>query len=194
MPVCRARWGSIERVEHYIVAAGFLRVRECLKAVILKKHASSISELATAAVVPRGDDEADGLTENDMSAYRRKIGRFRRDVLQATDCDLVWDAISISKRSREPLHHLRNFLLKPSDPEKLFSPGEDGGNQLCRLACGKGFDIANGFCQLFVDDDWISTLWADAPNIDHALQVIELVVALVGVWGAVDTISIQYTS
>ena len=177
--VACCRWGSIEAVELLLLKAGLDNLISVFKDVLLQKlrgyDEASLS-------LPVAADDIDSLNAEEMSLIRKKLGRWKRDVLDLLGMPLFWGAIRVASHSRQPLLHLHRFLLRRVPDDDLYKTGPDGGGQLCKLVTGKAAEIGGDFEGLLDDDvdSFVAETWTSASNIDDALALLELLVELCG--------------
>lgn len=91
------RWGSVHDTEERLVSAGEELVKPVVVALLTGRESSDKS---LAAITD------DGLAEHEIEeqvAYRRKLGRWRRDTLNTVTEHVFWLCLMFSHKARQPL-------------------------------------------------------------------------------------------
>ena len=156
------RWGSIHVSENDILAGGRNVISEAFRDVLLLK-----SKVQDAAVPPNTIDE---IPIEDLMQYRRKLGRWSREILQVLQDSLWWSIMPLVHESRAPLHHMLAWLQKRCDP--------DGPQHLAQLIDGKAHEFMREFENIFRNDIPRKSAIMEAPSHLRA-RLLEFFVVLI---------------
>eukprot|EP00972_Heterocapsa_arctica_P045431 6706618-Heterocapsa_arctica.AAC.1 len=99
------------------------------------------------------------------TAYRNRMGQWRKDVFLLTTTPLFWLCLKVFFICHAPLDHHQNFMQ---------SVGRKG--HIARLVCGKAAEIAGNFETVLLTTNWSEM--EDVLPIEKAPEVLFLAVAL----------------
>jgi hypothetical protein len=123
--------------------------------------------------------DLDGVSLSETAAYRAKMGRWRREAVEAVEDDCWWRVLRISAISHCPLDHLLAFLQQRRSHEHLASHG----TALCELVVRKAASIALELDRV-LDYDWTDNLGLlfveegdSVPPDEYLALVVELATA-----------------
>lgn len=171
LPKCDAgRWGCVHDVEERLLHAGPEKIGQCFAKVLVSQKVRATDAEALVAVE---NDELNQLSDEQNAAYRRMMGRWRREALDLTQSRWFWAIVECAHQSRGPCLHLSAFLKKALDDNTL----EKKGAHLCQLATGKAAEIASGFNDVVLSEKWWGILkdWPGACRERLALLAASLV-------------------
>lgn len=105
----KGRWGSISAVEQYLLACGPDELPSVYKAAVGMETNSNQSEDESV------EFKSDQIFEMDTATYRKLMGKWRLEAINALQSNSCWLQVAIAFGSRGPVDHLMRWLMHRSN-------------------------------------------------------------------------------